>query len=527
MQALKIILENQFLQPQDMLTLKEVSVSFWNGIRQLKDKRLQDPFYIIFTDKYKNVPLETLFPSFQEPDFVKMLDKIPYLDPRFEKFLFVFENNSSYNSFSHCLKNIVINNPFDRFNMELLKKYPRSIEKINNQKESYCFTAVKKSGLLLESIHFQTEDICLAALRNNRDAVHHLQFRTPKILNLLEELFGNDIPESSNFTAINYNDFRENEENSVVYSPEEELFLSQNVKTVLPRIIRYVAPTTQNNLLPEKEKNDLYSMYSLRFALEENEDFEDFENEDFENEDFENEDFENEDFENEDFENEDFENEDFDENRDKDLQKDELDFQIKDKLIKFPDRYFQDIGTEDCCFSYKLGETTLTSILKLNGLFLQYMPFQTENMCEVAVAQNINSFKFVLEPTFDLCEKMLRKNCKFFKFIKDKTLYSTIKFLQINVEFFQDFPCFTDEIVKFAISKYGRLLSFVNKITYEMCLIAVQNDGRALFDCPVKTKELCLLAVKQNISSILYVPYKYLNICKQQIECIIERKIVN
>ena len=89
-----------------------------------------------------------------------------------------------------------------------------------------------------------------------------------------------------------------------------------------------------------------------------------------------------------------------------------------------------------------------------NGLYLQYVKEQTQELCLEAVKQNGCALNYVKEQTDDICLEAVKQN--------------------------------------------GYALQFVKIHTDEICLEAVKQDGYALQFVKVHIDEICLEAVKQN-----------------------------
>lgn len=110
------------------------------------------------------------------------------------------------------------------------------------------------------------------------------------------------------------------------------------------------------------------------------------------------------------------------------------------------------------------------SMLRKNGLILQFIKYQTDEMCRIAVKQHSGALQYVKKQTNELC--------------------------------------------RLAIQKDGDALRFVRKQTQELCDLAVKNDLRGyvveFVKKPFKTEELCKRAAQNNPYAIKYmdnVPY--------------------
>jgi hypothetical protein len=137
-----------------------------------------------------------------------------------------------------------------------------------------------------------------------------------------------------------------------------------------------------------------------------------------------------------------------------------------------------------------------TAAVNTNGLNLQYVKNQTDELCTSAVMKCGNALKFVITQTSSIC-------------------YQAVRQRGVSLEFVH--PSFQNEFIcETAVKYYGYALKFVlNEYkTHKLCLAAVKEDGLALKYVPteVQTEAICLVAINENQWAMRYVAdrFKYL-----------------
>lgn len=65
------------------------------------------------------------------------------------------------------------------------------------------------------------------------------------------------------------------------------------------------------------------------------------------------------------------------------------------------------------------SEKLYIKIVKKNGLYLEYLNYQTDDICYHAIINNLNAFKFVKNITYNLCTKLIDNNYNIIKYIKE------------------------------------------------------------------------------------------------------------
>lgn len=120
----------------------------------------------------------------------------------------------------------------------------------------------------------------------------------------------------------------------------------------------------------------------------------------------------------------------------------------------------------------------------------EYLTNKTNNECWWAV--NVDGMNLLhideSKQNYAICFQAVREKTKAFPYAKHKT----------------------DDIIKMALEKDGRMLKYVENKTKEFCEIAVAQDGMALkyVDECFQDEDLCLLALLDNFRSIQYVKNK-------------------
>jgi hypothetical protein len=148
----------------------------------------------------------------------------------------------------------------------------------------------------------------------------------------------------------------------------------------------------------------------------------------------------------------------------------------------------------------------IENIVTRNGLELEFVNEQDENLCEKALKQNPYSYVFIkdqnirnrlwlfvilkdislfeyVEQTEELCNFLLNKNGLILEYIKDK-----------NPKY-----CYL------AIKQNALAIQFVDNQTPQLCQMAVRKNGLALQYIKNQNHDLCLLAIRQNPIALEYV----------------------
>ncbi len=124
----------------------------------------------------------------------------------------------------------------------------------------------------------------------------------------------------------------------------------------------------------------------------------------------------------------------------------------------------------------KIKQKNALAAVKKDGLALQYVETQTEEICLAAVKHHAYAIQYVKNQTEEMCLIAVKDNYYFLEDIKNQT----------------------DKICLAAVNNDSRALIYVKNQTDEICLAAVQKNGFSLLNVKDKTEEICLAAVKQN-----------------------------
>lgn len=182
-----------------------------------------------------------------------------------------------------------------------------------------------------------------------------------------------------------------------------------------------------------------------------------------------------------------------------------------------------------------------------DGLAIKYLVSfrQTENVCIMALKQNINSFRFIkflteplikivleydcnlikdiqhiindddlldkmkmvsvsqsglslqhiLNPTYDICKKAIEQNYKALKFVPDDVL--------------------CDGLIHFALNTDGNAIKYIKNQTKELCEMAIENNPLAIGRIKGHSmmEELCMRAIKKNYRAIDKIKMQSIELC--------------
>ncbi len=142
---------------------------------------------------------------------------------------------------------------------------------------------------------------------------------------------------------------------------------------------------------------------------------------------------------------------------------------------------------------YKIFVTT-------NGLALQFIKEQTEEICLLAVKNNHISFQYVKNKTFDICKIVLNKYGLFLKGL-NKNNYTKEQY---------------HELCNIAINNRCSSLEYVDEEfkTFDICSLAISICYNTIEFIKNPSEELCLFALEQNINSVHNIKIKSFNACK-------------
>lgn len=253
-------------------------------------------------------------------------------------------------------------------------------------------------------------------------------------------------------------------------------------------------------------------------------------------------------------------------------------YKLNNEILRLPD--FLKIVCNDI--------NSLTDILKINGLAIQYIQNQTPELCLLAVNNNGLAIQYIQNKTPELCLLAVKNNGLAIKFIENQTEEICIeavkhdgtllkfvkrqseliciesvkhpKFFELDNNGIEKFNIsynilpliknlsneiileavkhnglelenvplnmLTDEIKTEAVKQNGTSLQFINEQTDNICLEAVKNYGKSLRYVKKQTENICLEAVKNYPDAIIYVDKQTLPIWKNVIDNIRKSKSI-
>jgi hypothetical protein len=138
-----------------------------------------------------------------------------------------------------------------------------------------------------------------------------------------------------------------------------------------------------------------------------------------------------------------------------------------------------------------LDEATLGQMLAHNGMLLEHVHKQTEELCLVAVQHYSPALQFVQNKTDTICMAAVQKNGHTLQFVRNQT----------------------DAVCLAAVQECGSALEYVENQTEAICLAAVQSNGCALKYVHNQTDAICMTAVQQHAVALAYVHNQTEAIC--------------
>jgi len=165
-----------------------------------------------------------------------------------------------------------------------------------------------------------------------------------------------------------------------------------------------------------------------------------------------------------------------------------------DKIILKKIEPFDNVNNE---FWYK--------IIKYDGLALEYVKEQSEELCLKAVMKNGHTLLFVKEQTEKICLEAVKQDGFSLKYVREQTPKICWEAVKQNGHALSYVREQTEEICLEAVKKNGFALQYVKTQTPNICLEAVKKNGLALQFVKIQTNEICSEAVKQNDKALYYV----------------------
>ena len=115
--------------------------------------------------------------------------------------------------------------------------------------------------------------------------------------------------------------------------------------------------------------------------------------------------------------------------------------------------------------------------VKLDGLNIKNITYQTERLCSIAVKQNGYALKYIKNQTEQICLEAVKQNGNMLQYVKNQT----------------------EQICIIAVKQNGHLLQYVKNQTEQICLEAIKQTKYAL---KYVTKE-----TKQNAFALPYINF--------------------
>ena len=137
--------------------------------------------------------------------------------------------------------------------------------------------------------------------------------------------------------------------------------------------------------------------------------------------------------------------------------------------------------------SYKLDK----KLLLIDGRILQFIDNQTDELCEIACKDNIYAYQYIKNKTIDLDNKLLKIDLKILQIIDNKIFESYMNFINCkDIIQHKDFINKYYELDKKILNIDGLLINYIDALTDELCEIAIKNNINAYKYIKNKTYEL-------------------------------------
>jgi hypothetical protein len=137
-----------------------------------------------------------------------------------------------------------------------------------------------------------------------------------------------------------------------------------------------------------------------------------------------------------------------------------------------------------------------------DGLNLQYVPVQTDELCLAAVQENGLALQYVLNKTSEICSEAVKNDGLALQFVEDQTEDMCYTALMHKPLAFKYVKNKTPGITEYAINEEPFNIKFANNITPKMCKELIDNDPLAIFMFNNPPPELCLYALKKDLRCI-------------------------
>jgi len=198
----------------------------------------------------------------------------------------------------------------------------------------------------------------------------------------------------------------------------------------------------------------------------------------------------------------------------------------------------------------QITQTICNKVIEKKGKLLYAIPekFQTKEIINIALKENLKNFIFVVNQTEEMVLDVLKKDIFLFKYINRKFLENeefVLKIIDIDKRIFMSLPkkYHTQKIREKAIELYPQSYEYIDiknitpkmtlqyvsanglnlahvcksLITFAVCMEAVKENGLALQYVPFDKKEYDL-AIKLNVEDRFLSPKSYYKICQTAIK---------
>jgi hypothetical protein len=151
----------------------------------------------------------------------------------------------------------------------------------------------------------------------------------------------------------------------------------------------------------------------------------------------------------------------------------------------------------------------IEKVVSRNGLELEFVTEQNENLCKRAIKQNIYSYVFIKDN--DIRKKLqnfvLEQDNSLFDFIDEQSEELCVSLLKNNGLVLQYIKDKNQKYCYLAVQQNPLALQYVNKEnqTPELYQIAVRKNGLSLQYVKEQNHDICILAIRQNPIALEYV----------------------
>lgn len=152
-------------------------------------------------------------------------------------------------------------------------------------------------------------------------------------------------------------------------------------------------------------------------------------------------------------------------------------------------------------------EETYLEIIRKNGLMIQYVKEQTEELCIEAIRQNWLSISYIKNLTENMCIEAVRQDPLAIEKIPNiyRSQLVCREAIVQKPELFSILTAPNKDLCYLAISLDGTNIRYIKNPTEEMCVMAVKQNGMALTYISNKTDYIIKEAIKQNPTAIRFV----------------------